>query len=46
MKFHSAGHILCMVPLVIVSLGGVVAVTDRYHRYLSDRNRWTGTVLV
>lgn len=42
MKFHSAVHILCMVPVVTVSprWGGG---SDRYHR--ADRN-WTGTVLV
>lgn len=36
MQLHSAGHVLCMVPVVIVSLGGVVAVTDIAEQKLLD----------
>lgn len=42
MQLQSANHILCVVPVVIVSLSGVMAET--YHR--GDGNCWTGTVLV
>lgn len=42
MQHQSANHILSMVPVVTVSLSGVMA--DRYHR--ADRNCRIGTVVI